>query len=614
MHGTELLSAAKEQENVRDRALMARSAAGERESLEELFKLYNERIYHSNLRICRNADDAVEATQEAFLTVFKRMRDHYADISSFRDYVFTSSRNASLKIIAKRRRAVPTEEIPESAETSLVDASEDPERSILIEDQQHVVQKASGRLSERQLEALKMYELDGMDYAQIGSELGLEANAIAQLISRARQRLRTEVRYSGTAQETSTEICTKAMALMPMKADGTLTKRQATWLDPHIKDCDICKTNFSMMEEVGASYRSLLLPSALIFERVFRDDALAKLFPSLSDAGPTRAIGFARGSKLFLFGKRLTAPLLILGGLLAVGVVSSGAGMQGFGAEYTNTFGEVKDERQVAYAGVTGNMGSDTTVADRGTAETPDGTTPTSASTMGGSSVSVDPTWPGLGESFTDTGDLVFAIDPTTGSGDATEGEALSGVDEGDGTAESQSTTRRRAGSSNATTETRRRRSGGSEGDSPFTGFALMNSGSEASGTSSTRRRRTSSGSRSSRSSQSSRRSGRSRSSSSGRRSGSTRSGSSTSSSPMPPSLTIPGTSSTIGSVDSGTSGSGDRTSSGDSGSGTSGETRSDSGSGDSGTRDSGTRSGSSEDSSSCGTRSCTESGSETRR
>ncbi len=281
MHATESLSAAKEQENARDRALMARSAIGEREALEELFKLYNERVYHSNLRICRNADDAVDATQEAFLTVFRRMRDHYADISSFRDYVFTSSRHASLKIIAKRRRAIPTAEVPEFPETSVVDASEDPERSLLIEDQQQVVQKASGRLSERQLEALKMYELDGMDYAQVGRELGLEANAVAQLISRARQKLRTEVRYSGAAQESSTEVCTKAMALMPKKVEGTLTKRQATWLEPHIEDCDVCKTNLNVMEEVGASYRSLLPPSALIFERVFRDDALAKLYPSL---------------------------------------------------------------------------------------------------------------------------------------------------------------------------------------------------------------------------------------------------------------------------------------------------------------------------------------------
>ena len=375
---TESLSASRERENARDRALMARSASGERGALEELFKLYNERIYHSSLQICRNPDDAVEATQEAFLTVFRRLRDHYADISSFRDYVFASSRNASLKIIAKRRRAVPTEEVPESVETSVVDASEDPEKSVLIEDQQLTVQEASGQLSERQLEALKMYELDGMDYAQIGSKLDLEANAVAQLISRARQKLRTEVRYSGTATEASTEICTKAMALMPKKIDDTLTKRQAIWLDPHINDCDTCKTNLNMMEEVGASYRSLLPPSALIFERIFRDDALAKLFPSLSDAGPTKVAGATHGSKLLIFGKRLTAPLLLLGGFLAVGVATSGPGIQGPGAEYANTSGEVKNERQAVYSGVIGNLGSGITVADGGAAETYDGVTPAS--------------------------------------------------------------------------------------------------------------------------------------------------------------------------------------------------------------------------------------------
>ena len=283
MPATEPLFAVKERENARDRALMARSASGEREALEELFNAYNERVYHSCLRVCRSPDDAVDATQEAFLNVFKRMREQNADISSFRDYIFTSSRNASLKIIAKRSRSVPTEEVPENAEDRVVDAIEDPERSLLIEDQKEIVRSASGRISKRQLDALKMYELDGMDYSDIGQQLELEPNAVAQLISRARQRLRTEVRYSGAAQHTSTEICTRAMALMSKKVDGTLTKRQAVWLNPHIESCDICKTNLNVMEEVGTSYRSLLPPSALIFERVFQDDALAQLYPRLTD-------------------------------------------------------------------------------------------------------------------------------------------------------------------------------------------------------------------------------------------------------------------------------------------------------------------------------------------
>ncbi len=325
MSATELLSVARKREDARDRGLIKRSASGEHEALEELFRHYNGNIYHSCLRICRNADDAIEATQETFLSVFKKMHENPSGILSFRDYLFKASRNISLRTVSKCNRTMSSEEMPDHTDSGMdvLDAGEDPERALLIEDQQQIVREASERLTDRHLEALKMYELDGMDYAQIGRRINLETNAVAQLIARARHKLRNEVRYSGVAHKSTASTCVSAMKLMPKKVDGTLTKREAHWLDPHIKGCDGCKSNLSVMEEVGTSYRSLLPPSALIFEKLFLDDSLAKEFLPPVDKGIKLSALKTTWAKLAVFGTGSVALSVLLVGVIVPIVTSS---------------------------------------------------------------------------------------------------------------------------------------------------------------------------------------------------------------------------------------------------------------------------------------------------
>lgn len=273
-------------EDVRDRALMDRGAAGDRGALEELFSHYNVDLYRSCLKTCRNRDDAIDAVQESFLRVFKKLFEQDVKIESFRDYLFMTARNVCLKLIAKRKRSQLTEEIPEPTPAERpAYAGHDPERTALINDQREIVRHASRDLPQRQYQALSMFELDGLSYMEIGNMLGLDPNAVAQLIKRARKRLLKAVQVNASCNKTATDICAKAMAVMPKRADGRLGEKDALWLEPHLTHCDICKTNLALMEEVGTSYRALLPPTIVIFERVFNDKALAEAISS-SIGGP----------------------------------------------------------------------------------------------------------------------------------------------------------------------------------------------------------------------------------------------------------------------------------------------------------------------------------------
>ena len=71
---------------------------------------------------------------------------------------------------------------------------EDPERAALLGAQQVEVRDANMRLAPRQRMVLALRELEDRSYAEIGEILGMNENAVAQLISRARIRLREELR------------------------------------------------------------------------------------------------------------------------------------------------------------------------------------------------------------------------------------------------------------------------------------------------------------------------------------------------------------------------------------------------------------------------------------
>lgn len=108
-------------------------------------------------------------------------------------YLFTCARNASLDVIKARKRQMPTSDIPEP-EGERVALEVDPERSTLQEERSSAVALANARLPERHRTVLALRELEQMSYQQISEVMGMKANAVAQLLTRARLKLRDEMR------------------------------------------------------------------------------------------------------------------------------------------------------------------------------------------------------------------------------------------------------------------------------------------------------------------------------------------------------------------------------------------------------------------------------------
>lgn len=254
--------------------LVRAAAAGDGPAFARLYEAYERRIFNYLLRLVGDRHEAEDATQEAFIKVMAKLPDLDPENLEFGAYLYTAARNAGYDVIGKRKKLEPSGAVPEEAEApfrgELSDLESDPERSALAGSQELAVQTANERLPERQREVLALRELDGLSYDEIAGVMEMKANAVAQLISRARIALRKEMRIGAAASVAfATADCERAHGEIACRQDGQ-TGVEEGWLDAHLADCGNCRVASEEMAEAGVSYRAWtpILPGAWLFREV----------------------------------------------------------------------------------------------------------------------------------------------------------------------------------------------------------------------------------------------------------------------------------------------------------------------------------------------------------
>ncbi len=263
-------SSARSRTTLDDRELAKLAIASDGDAFAQLYDRHERRVYGFCLRMLGTPDEAGDATQETFMRLLKRLPALEDRDVNFIAYALTTARNACYDMIEARRRVEPVAEQVEPSATTMRSSigqrvSEpgelalDPERAALLAAAREDVRAANGRLSERQREVLALRELEQLSYEQIGEIVGLNGNAVAQLISRARIRLREELRGEALQSiATSSPECERALPLMARLQDAQdYTPEEHDWLLAHMNSCDTCRLSRAVMEEAGISYRAL---------------------------------------------------------------------------------------------------------------------------------------------------------------------------------------------------------------------------------------------------------------------------------------------------------------------------------------------------------------------
>ncbi len=186
--------------NIDDAVLVEQCRQGDSEAMERLILKYQNRIYNVILKMCANADDAAELTQETFVKVIENI-DKFEGRSSFYTWAFRIAVNLTLNYCQRSGRLglksldAEDDEHYGQARRQLKeflndDSSPDPAAVAANKELCEIVLKALMKLDEAQRTVVVLRDIEGMSYAQIAKVLDIELGTVRSRLSRARSNLR----------------------------------------------------------------------------------------------------------------------------------------------------------------------------------------------------------------------------------------------------------------------------------------------------------------------------------------------------------------------------------------------------------------------------------------
>ncbi len=171
-----------------DDALIEAAIGGCSEAFGVLAARYRDALSAFAYRYVRDADDAGDVVQEALLRAYQHL-DSIERGRAFRPWLFAIARNASFNTLRKRKRVDARADLGEHVPSP----TPGPEELALRDDRARAVRDALAALPERYRAVLELHYLSGLRYREIALALGVPLGTVKTHISRAKDRLRSEL-------------------------------------------------------------------------------------------------------------------------------------------------------------------------------------------------------------------------------------------------------------------------------------------------------------------------------------------------------------------------------------------------------------------------------------
>jgi RNA polymerase sigma-70 factor (ECF subfamily) len=177
-----------------DEALLRAFIHGDMDAFDPLMRRHEDKIFALATRMTGNRHDALDATQEAFISAFKNAKKFKGD-SAFSTWLYRIAVNACTDLLRRKQRQVPVEDIELRNQSAVV--NEDIATRVDL-------QRALQELSPDHREAVVMHDLGGYPYEDIAVATGVQLGTVKSRISRGRKKL-AEVLEQGTPRQASKE-------------------------------------------------------------------------------------------------------------------------------------------------------------------------------------------------------------------------------------------------------------------------------------------------------------------------------------------------------------------------------------------------------------------------
>ncbi len=177
-----------------DRELVVRAKQGDRAAFGELVLRHQQQVYHMALRVVRNAEDAEDIAQDAFIRAYQRLRT-FRGSSSFRTWVVSIALNRARNLL-RDNPSERSEELPASAQAATVD----PLQALEGKERQEVLSRAIDDLPPRQRMTVLLRVQEGMSHKEIARVLGTSPGTSKANYHFAVTRLREVMEHHGLCE------------------------------------------------------------------------------------------------------------------------------------------------------------------------------------------------------------------------------------------------------------------------------------------------------------------------------------------------------------------------------------------------------------------------------
>ena len=181
-------------QNLEDRELIHRTAAGEQEALAAIYTRYATPVYSLARYMLRHEAIAEEATQEVFLNLWLKAGSYNATRGEPKTWIMSVAHHKIIDIIRSRRRAAAVADPKEYETLDLLPSGQLPtdeaaERTLEAER----VRRALAKLPPAQQEIIRLSYYNGLSQSEIAARLDQPLGTVKTRARLALQKLRVEL-------------------------------------------------------------------------------------------------------------------------------------------------------------------------------------------------------------------------------------------------------------------------------------------------------------------------------------------------------------------------------------------------------------------------------------
>jgi RNA polymerase sigma-70 factor, ECF subfamily len=186
-------------DDVDDRELVERARKGDHDAFRGLFERYHRRVYSLAFGMVRNADDALDVVQEAFIKAHRYL-DRFEGTSSFYTWLYRIVVNLAIDHLRKhqRSRQVDFDDAMAHLESDAPAGEEgllprllgsNPSQSLLRKEILQHIAAALDELSDNHRAVLVMRELEGLSYEEMAEVMRCSKGTIMSRLFHARKNM-----------------------------------------------------------------------------------------------------------------------------------------------------------------------------------------------------------------------------------------------------------------------------------------------------------------------------------------------------------------------------------------------------------------------------------------